>query len=228
MKKIGFIVFLSALIIGSILAAKSGFSSLNIIKFGKSARGSGTAKTETRDVSGFEGIQASGAVNVEITVQKEFSVQVEADDNLLQNIKTEISGDNLKIYSEGSISPKTRINIKVSMPELHSLELSGASDVIVSNVKSDSLKLEASGASKIKVDGEATNLESEASGASAIDAEGLKVEIAEVEANGASKTIVFAVNELKADASGASTIYYTGDPKEVISKNSGASSVKRK
>lgn len=226
MKKIAFIVFVVTLAIGSILAAKSSFGSFKI-NFG-GVKGSGTPRTETRNISGFEAIEAGGAVNVEVSVQKDFSVEVEADDNLLEYIKTETRGNTLRIYSQGKISPRSRINVKISMPEINSVEISGASNAIVSNVNSDSIKLEASGASKIKIEGVAKNLESEASGASAIDAEALKVESADVEANGASKTIVTAINELKADASGASTIYYMGEPKDVKSKSSGASSVKKK
>ncbi len=114
------------------------------------------------------------------------------------------------------------------MPELSALDISGASVATVSNVKADSLKLNASGASKIKIDGEADNLDSDASGASKIDAEDLKVENADINASGASNTTVSVTNELKADASGASTIYYTGEPTNVSPKTSGASSVKKK
>lgn len=229
MKKISLIVFITTLTIGSILAAKSAIGNFGLINinFGK-IKGSGTAKTETRNISGFKEIKVRGALNVEVVAQKDFSVTVEADDNLLEHVKTEIDNGALEIWSEGKISPKTKINVKVSMPEINSVDIAGASNAVVSNVKSDSIKVEASGASKIKIDGEAVSLKSEANGASKIDAENLRVENAEVEANGASKAIVQAINEVKAEANGASTIYYTGDPKNVTQHSSGASSVKRK
>jgi hypothetical protein len=45
------------------------------------------------------------AINVEVAVQKDFSVTVEADDNLLTNSKTALSAAiSLKIYTEDSIS----------------------------------------------------------------------------------------------------------------------------
>lgn len=228
MKKIGLIVFLVTLTLGSILAFKSSIGKFQVFKNVGSVKGSGVPKTENRNISGFEAIKASGAVQVEVTAQKDFAVEVEADDNLLGHVKTEVNGNTLKIYSEGKISTKSAIKVRISMPEIKAVYISGASNAIVTNVKSDNLTLEASGASKIKVDGEAKTLVSEASGASGIDAENLSAENANVEANGASKTTVSATNELKADASGASTIYYTGEPKNVFSKNSGASSVKRK
>ena len=229
MKKIGLIAFITTLALGSILAANFNFGGFQVvnINFGR-IKGSGISKSELRDVSGFKAIKVRGALNVEVTAQKDFSVSVEADDNLLEHVKTEIDNGTLEIWSEGKISPKTSINIRISMPEVNSVDIAGASSAVVSNVKSDSIRLEASGASKIKIDGEATSLKSEANGACKIDAENLRVENAEVEANGASKTAVQVMNEVKADASGASTIYYSGDPKNVIQHSSGASSVKRK
>ena len=193
-----------------------------------SVQGSGNIQNEKRDIAGFMEIEASGAITLEIVAQKDFSVEVEADDNLLPLIKTEISGDTLRVFTKGKISPRNKLVVKISMPELNFLDVSGASGATVSNVETNSLKLEASGASKIKIDGETNSLESEASGASTIDAEGLNVENADVEASGASNTTVSATNELKANASGASTIYYTGEPKSISPKSSGASSVKKK
>jgi hypothetical protein len=227
MKKIGFIIFLVTLAVGSILSVKSGVGKFHI-NFKNGVQGSGNSRTEVRNVSGFEGIKAGGAINLEVSVQKDFKVEVEADDNLLEYIKTETSGNTLKIYTEGRFSTKSRINVRISMPEIKELEISGASNAIISNVKSDSLIVESNGASKIKIDGEAKNLVLEVSGASKVEAEELKVERIDVDANGASKVTVSPTSELKADASGASTIYYTGDPKNVESKTSGASSVKRK
>ncbi len=222
MKKLGLIVFITALSIGLLSAIGCGIGNLTGVQ------GSGNAKSEKRNVSGFKQIEAGGAITLEIDAQKDFSVKIEADDNLLPLIKTEVSGDTLKISTEDRISSKTKIVVRISMPELTSLNISGASGAVVSNVKTDSLKLEASGASKIKISGEANDLESDATGASGIDAEGLTVNDADVEASGASNTTVSVANNLKADASGASTVYYTGEPKSVEPESSGASSIKKK
>ena len=120
----------------------------------------------------------------------------------------------MKIYSEDRISPKTQINVKISMPEIVGLEVSGALSADVSNVKTDLMQLKASGASKVRIDGEVIRLNADASGASKIDAEGLKVEDANVDASGASTATVLATEEANLDASGASKISYVGEPKE--------------
>jgi hypothetical protein len=225
MKKVCLAIFILALIIGVILSGGCGLGRINNLS---GVRGSGNAKTETRKADGFSKVDASGAVNVEIVAQKDFSVSIEADDNLLGNIKTEVSGDTLKIYSEDKISPKTQINVKISMPEIVGLEVSGASSADVSSVKTDLIKLKASGASKIRIDGEVIRLDADASGASKIDAEELKGEDANVDASGASTATVLATEEVHLDASGASKISYVGEPKRIKQNASGASSINKK
>lgn len=225
MKKVSLMIFIFALAVGLVFSTNCGSGSFKNLS---DIQGSGTSRIETRNVAGFTKIEAGGALSVEISVQKAFSVAIEADDNLLANIKTEISGSTLKIYSADRISPKTRINVVISMPALESVDISGASDGVITNIKSESLELKASGASKIKVDGAAKSLEANASGASTIDAEDLRVEDAEVETSGASRASVAATNDLKVNASGASKISYTGEPKNIKQNSSGASSVTKK
>jgi len=225
MKKFGLIGFAVALSIGLIFANGCGFGSFSNYK---GVRGSGTVKSEERNLTGFSKIEASSAVTLDITAQKDFGVSVKADDNLLEHIKTEVDGDTLKIFPKGGVSTKNKISIKISMPELTGLDVSGASTAVVSNVSTDKLDLTASGASKIKIQGRANELNADASGASRIDAENLAVENADVKAIGASDSTISTANELNADASGASSIYYTGEPKNIKQNSSGASSVNKK
>ena len=225
MKKLGLVIFIFALAIGLTFSTNCSFGGFNKLS---GIQGSGTSKNEVRNVAGFTKIDASGAINVQVFAQKDYSVEVQADDNLLANIKTEVSGDTLKIYSEDRISPKTQINVKISMPSIEGLDISGASSGNVVNVKAESLELKASGASKIGIKGEAKILNADASGASTIDAEALQVEDAEIEASGASKAVISATNELNADASGASKISYVGEPKNIRQNSSGASSITKK
>lgn len=225
MKKFGFITFIFALTVGLAFTTNCRFGNFNNLS---GIQGSGTSKTETRDVKDFTKIEANGAVHIEVSIQKDFSVEVQADDNLLANIKTEVSGDTLKIYSEDRISPKTQINVKISMPEIEGLDVTGASSANIANIKADSLELKANGASKIKANGTAEDLKADANGASSIDAENLKTENAEVTANGASKATVSATNDLDIDANGASKITYVGEPKNLKQSSNGASSISKK
>jgi Putative auto-transporter adhesin, head GIN domain len=231
MRKVKIIVFIVALIAGLMFAKMFAFSfgfhlpSINV--FSKT-RGSGNIQIEKRDVSGFSNVKSGGAITIDVAAQRDFAVEVEADDNLLQFIKTEVSGDTLKIYTEGNISTRNPIRVRIAMPQIELFDVSGASTGTLTNVKNESLTIEASGASKLKVDGEARELFVDLSGASRLDAENLKAENVKVDASGASSATVFASNEVDAEASGASNIRYTGAPKNVRQDASGASSVKQK
>ena len=192
------------------------------------APGSGTAKTESRSLAGFKKIRAENAINLDITVQKEYKVSVQADDNLLPSVTTEVTGDTLVISLKDKVATKTKINVTISMPELTDLDLTGATTCTATEVKTDKLEVDATGASKIKLAGEVNTLKAKAVGASGIDAETLRAAKVEAESDGASSVSVSASNELKADASGASSITYIGDPPELKQNVSDVSTIKKK
>lgn len=234
MKKVGIIIFIVAVIAGISLAnffsvGENSAKFFNFsINFGGGVKGSGNIITETRNIADFSKIDVGGVFEVEIVAQKDFSVQIEADDNLLQYIETEVSGDTLEIKTNKRISSKNPIRVKVSAPNIESLEVSGASKVSLANLKNESLNVDASGASKLKVDGETKDLTIDMSGASRLDAENLKAENVNVDASGASNANVFVSGDLKADLSGASHVTYLGNPQNLQKKTSGASSVNGK
>ncbi len=227
MKKLGLLVF-AVVIIGSLalvwaITGKSVVGS-SLIHF--DVRGSGNIITEKRELSGFKGIHAGGAMQLEITAGKEFSVELEGEDNILPTIKTEVRDGKLFFERRESRTwSRSRVTARITMPELNDLDISGASEATVNNVKTESLKLESSGASRIEVSGEARNIEVEVSGASKLDAESLKSERAKVAASGASKASIFVSEAIDVNASGASRITYSGNPKSVNKDASGASSI---
>lgn len=232
MKKVGLIIFIIALTIGLIFANMFSFGKTTARFFNfsinKGVTGSGSVASEKRDVADFQGVEVGGVFQVEIIAQKDFSVEIEADDNLLALIKTEVSGGVLKLETEKRITSKNPIRVRISAPNIENLEVSGASKVSLADLSNERLQIDSSGASKITVAGETLSLTIDVSGASKVDAENLKTENAFIDASGASKVSVFAVNELKTDASGASCIVYSGSPKNLTKKTSGASSIKEK
>lgn len=233
MKKIGFIVFIVAIIIGVTFGnlfnwGKTSAKFFNFsINFG-GVKGSGNIANEKRNVADFNAIEVGGIFEVEVVAQKDFSVEVEADDNLLQYIETEVNGDTLEIRTNKRISPKGRILVRVAAPNIENLRVSGASKLSLANLKNDSLKVDASGASKIKVDGETRNLDVELSGASKLDAESLKTENANIDGSGASNAALNVTGDLRADLSGASKVTYAGNPRNLEKSTSGASCVRGK
>ncbi len=228
MKKIGIIVFIFALAVGIIVSGVFSFGnySFKMFSFSRGLKGSGDLKTEKRDLSDFTGVKVSGVFQVEITVQDNFEVQIQADDNLLEYIETEVDGDTLEISTNKRISSKNPLIVKIGAPNIDDIDASGAAKISISNVSNDKLKIDLSGATTVTAAGMTKNLELDLSGASNVEAGNLKAENVSVEASGASSADVFASNKLEADLSGASIVAYSGSPKDFIKKVSGASRIK--
>jgi len=232
MKKIGIIVFAAALIIGVAFSSLFSFGRVTKqafnVSFNNGVEGSGHVTTLRFDVSDFNSVEVGGVFQVEIVAQKDFGVQVQADENLLQYIKVEVEDGILKIESDKNLKSKSPIRIRISAPNIERLEASGVSRVTVADLKNASLDVDTSGASKIVIAGETETLNVHVSGASNVDAENLKAVNGFVEANGASHVSVNVADTLKADASGASRVIYTGNPISVQKDISGASGISQK
>ncbi|HNU09641.1 MAG TPA: head GIN domain-containing protein, partial [Pyrinomonadaceae bacterium] len=218
-----------ALVVGIALANVFSFGKLSpLVKFSFDfgrVRGSGNIVTQKRDLSGFSKIDAGGAYEIEIVAQKDFSVEVQGDDNLIEFVKTEVHGDTLEISNSKKFSNGGRIVIRVAAPDIEGIDVSGASNAKLTNVKNESLRIESKGASKVVVSGETKDLFVDLAGASRLDASELSSVNAEVGARGACHASVSVSGDLKADASGASRVNYSGNPQNVERKVSGASSV---
>jgi hypothetical protein len=230
MKRVGVIVFATALILGVIASSLFSFGKISgkIFDFNfklGSVKGSGNMTTARHDVSGFHGVDVGGVFQVEITAQKEYSLEIEADDNLLEYIRVEERNGILHISSEKKLSTSNPLKVRISAPDIDVLDVSGVSNVVLNNLNNKGISVDSSGASKVRLSGQTAKLAIDVSGATKVDAESLVTENATVDASGASSANVNVTGILKADASGASKIYYSGSPKDLIKKTSGASSV---
>lgn len=230
MKKIGIIIFAVAILIGVVFANFLSFGKVETsnffnFSFKRGVKGSGNIITENRDIKGFRAIDVSGVFQVEITAQKEFSVQVEADDNLVPLIKTEVNDGVLEISTEKRVRSSKKLVVRITAPDIDRIEASGATTVRLADVKNSALAIDTSGASKVGIAGVTEKLTVEVSGASKIDASELNAVDASVDASGASNVSVSVSGELKADASGASKVTYSGSPKNIDKRSSGASKI---
>lgn len=213
-------------------------------------RGSGRTETKSFDLAGFTKLNVSNAFTVAVTQSEAYKVEVTVDDNLIDRLDVRVSGDTLHIGFKPGTNTLGYATTKaaVTMPELVGLELSGATTSTISGFSSrKSLDVEVSGASTLKGDiacgdarfevsgasraeltGAAQDLRVNASGASTAALDDFPAADADVEVSGASHATVNVSGRLKATASGASTILYTGDPTSVVKNTSGASTVKSK
>lgn len=214
--------------------------------FADGIKGNGKVVDDEREVSGFSKIEISGAFNVFIKQGNDEFLKLEAEENLISLVETEVVGDKLKIYTTKSIQPTEDMNVFLTFRDLSGMNISGACE-LTSQGKLDlkELDLEASGASEVYLDLEAGFLEAGFSGASEIELAG-KVEKMEIGLSGASEldayelecdycginvsgagnARLFVNKELDAEVSGAADIIYRGNA-ALSSSVSGAGSIKK-
>lgn len=210
----------------------------------QSTKGNKNVIKEERSVGSFTGIEVGGAFNVFLTQNDKTSLLIEADENLMEHITTEVSGGVLEIGSR-NIRNATRLNIYVSTPTIESLEISGAATIKSENqfqsdnfsidasgasrgtleISATSIQIEASGASQLKLSGNAENQRIIASGASEVDAANLQTKTTTAEASGASNVTVNASERVERETSGAGSIRVIGEAKSSSSGSSANPSV---
>ena len=116
-------------------------------------KGSGTIVTRTIPAPDFEKISASRAVKVIITDEIEDRIRIEADDNLMDHIVAEASGDELRISIDPKINSVSDIHVTVTVPDngrIRALEASSASEITCATaLGAADISLEASSAANI-------------------------------------------------------------------------------
>jgi hypothetical protein len=213
--------------------------------------GSGNVVTQEEAIFDFDKVDISHSFEVDIKRGENFSVIIRVDDNLVEHLQVEKFGSTLRIGLKDSrafIINNATLEAEVTMPELIGLDISGASRATITKFKStEELILDISGSSSLRGDiesgdaslnlsgssdanltGSAGNLTLDASGSSDVDLSDFPVADAKIDASGASTVTVNASGRLDVEASGASNVYYLGDPSMGTIDTSGASSVESK
>ena len=189
--------------------------------------GSGQRQKQKREIQAFTSISTEGAYEIEVVSQQALGLEIEADDNILPLITTDVSGGVLRIKSIRSFSVNRPIVVKVTTPDLEGISASGAGSVQVSGLKNERFLIDSSGAPTIRVSGETKKVEIKANGAGKVDAHRLRANIGSVEANGVANIEVNATDELDVTVSGPASVTYSGSPKLNKSVN-GPGSVQRR
>ena len=211
------------------------------------------ANAQVRSVTAFSALKVSGGINVYLSQGDDYSLAVSAsEDKYRDNIRTEVKNGILDIWYDndhwGKNSSNKKLRVYLSFKTLERIEGSGASDFIINGtltsssirvklsgasdikgeVKIANLSMDLSGASTVTINGSADNLKLDASGASDIKNYDLQVENCIAKLSGASDVRLKITGSITASASGASTLYYEGDPDRKDIATSGASSVSQR
>jgi len=197
--------------------------------------GSGDLVTEEKDFSDFTIVEVGSGFEVEITQSSSYSINVTADDNVLDHIEVSKSGVTLRIRLKlGYRYQSVTLRAEITMPELYELQFSGgAHGTIAGFTSSHEFVLELSGGSHLSgdfttsgnvqfllsggsrligLDGAANDLHISASGKSGLGLSDFPVHDATVNLSGGSSATINLDGNLDADLSEGSSLGYIGDP----------------
>ena len=130
--------------------------------------GSGRVQTESRMVQGFTEVDLSGQGTLTITQGADEALTIEAEDNLLPALTSDVQQGRLVLGTKAStiLRASKPIRYDLRVKDLSAIRLSGAGNINATTFRADSLELRTSGSGTIQIDQLAANaLTSRISGA---------------------------------------------------------------
>lgn len=214
----------------------------------KRIKGSGVMSKENREVSLFHGLDVGSGIHVILKQSDTYSVDVEAEDNIVPLITTKVRDGILciGIKPNSNIQASRPMKVYVSLQELREIEAGSAAKVNGESVfKTDKLELDISSAAKVELQveteileieltsaakavlkGKTQKMQAELSGASKLEAGELQTAKAQMDLNGASSATISVSDELSYDVSSAAKLIYNGHPRIYEAEVSSAGKVR--
>jgi hypothetical protein len=180
-------------------------------------KGSGKRELQKREVSPFTSISTEGAFTIEVTCQKDLSLEVEGDDNILGLVTAEVRNNVLRLSNKGSYSTSDPVKFKISVPNLEALNVSGAGKIDIKGMNNEKFEIDSDGAPSINVSGSTKLVDIHTNGAGKINTNSLNATRAVVNSNGAAQVELDVDEQLDVTVNGPSSVTYKGDP--VVNKS---------
>jgi len=207
--------------------------------FHKRIRGNGKMTEVTRNVSDYDGIGVGGSFDVKLVAGNEGKIVINAEENLIPYLITEVRDNYLKIkWQKGvSINSHKRILVTVPFEEISKVSLAGSGDVYTDNstINTEKLKVSLAGSGNIKLSLKTDNVSASIAGSGDINLNGLtynfkasiagsgdvhafelEAKTADLKISGSGGIRTSVSDMLKVSISGSGDIYYKGTPKEDV------------
>jgi hypothetical protein len=236
------VVFVALVVAAIVFAPQLGLSPsagwLGVMPFVPGGRaGSGHVVTEERAVSDFNAVAFGSIGELAIQPGEQESLTIEAEDDVLSHIRTEVRGGTLYIGLDEpgtplSVYPTRPIRFTLTVARLEAIDLSGAGNVTasgpltghlsarlsgagglaLSSLDLETLVVDLSGAGSLSAAGTADRLEVGVSGFGSFNGADLQSTEAEVTLRGFGSATVWATSRLTAAISGVGSVTYYGEP----------------
>jgi hypothetical protein len=128
----------------------------------QSVRGSGTVVEESRDIGDISAVELATQGRLYIEMGGSESLRIEADDNLMEYIETDVRASKLVIDNRRgtNLRPSQPINYYLTVDELDTIEISSSGDIEAGDLESGSFSLSISSSGDLTIEGlEATSLD---------------------------------------------------------------------
>ncbi len=203
------------------------------------------------DVSGFDRIEVSAGLSVEVEIGPDFEVVAEASNSkILKRLDIKVKGDKLIVTQDSKwpgfslFSAQRNATIRIALPGLTAIQANSGSDVSVtgefgeslraetssgadldlSNVSGGMLRFDASSGSELRAVGNCSELEVNSSSGASIRVDELSCKTVEAHASGGSDIRAYASVRAIASASSGGGIRISGSPDQVeLTESSGGS-----
>lgn len=211
-------------------------------------RGNGNVVSEDRTISSdFNSIKVQQGITVYLTQANSTKLNVEADENIIDLLITEVKNNELKIYFEKNVYKTKARNVYLTANNIDAIRTSSGAHVKGENtIETSNLDLDASSGSSIKIEvvtneirtetssgahikiaGKTTNLSASSSSGSSIDADDLKSINTIAKASSGADIDVYVSEQLTAKASSGGSIEYKGNPSNIDKDTSSGGSVSK-
>ncbi|WP_292270022.1 head GIN domain-containing protein [Butyricimonas sp.] len=218
----------------------------------KRIKGTGYLLVQARDAKqSFTKVSVQQGITLYLKQGTEFGITIEADDNIISYVKTEIKNGQLNVFLDPNVIIRsfTAMNVSVATPDITDINVESAARLIGSSplkvnkldinasgaavvkleVEGKELDVEASNAAKLELKGAVDHLELELSSAATLKAWDLRVTDCEAGVSGAAKAEVYVSGTLEVQLSSAGLLMYDGNPRITKKDVSGRGAlVKRK
>jgi Putative auto-transporter adhesin, head GIN domain len=194
-------------------------------------RGKGDIVTQERAVSGFTRVKITGSTDVEIVPGTSYRVIVSDYENLVNEVETSISGNELRVgYSRNVWVTRGNSKVTITMPTLNGVAVDGSGNFNISGPYTGIAYFSAdiSGSGNINMynfPAEEANVH--ISGSGDVRGFGLTCNKAKVQVNGSGKTEITVNTLLDVRINGSGDVYYKGNASVNASINGSGKVLKR-
>jgi hypothetical protein len=210
--------------------------------------GKGNVATQDRQLAEFDEIEVDGQAQIILDYGSPQSIKVSIDSNLIEYVKTEVSGMKLKITESRCFKSITDYKIYITATKLTKLSFDGSVKITGETpIKSEKLSIknngavvvqlaldvnklniDADGSGELKLLGRALNVDVNIDGAGSVDAFGLQSKVVDAKVKGAGTFKIDVSEEFSGEVGENGKIYYKGNPKKVDTDVSGSGTIQAK